>query len=236
MLYNEEAVRANIRNRDGKRVFYLGKGDQLTSSARDYLNRERIAIVPADQAKPTRYRLLSGGFAEEKPEHMTHLHGDVLVPKNHPRILFRGKMDTLESELILCQLVDSTLETTVGEILGLARQIIRCEVLEEPLKWDTLCGLTESEQRKRSHFPQDYYGQPHFMPSAADGMVIARLNRARCAAREAELSAVEAFSDREGNLTRQDIPLALNRMSSMLYLLMIQKKAKAFPFGEGGRA
>ena len=32
MLYNEEAVRANIRNRDGKRVFYLGKGDQLTSS------------------------------------------------------------------------------------------------------------------------------------------------------------------------------------------------------------
>ncbi|MDY3224669.1 MAG: hypothetical protein SOW84_02170 [Candidatus Faecousia sp.] len=95
MLYNEEAVRANIRNRDGKRVFYLGKGDQLTSSARDYLNRERIAIVPADQAKPTRYRLLSGGFAEEKPEHMTHLHGDVLVPKNHPRILFRGKMDTL---------------------------------------------------------------------------------------------------------------------------------------------
>lgn len=225
MLYNEEAVRANIRNRDGKRVFYLGKGDQLTSGARDWLHRERIAIVPADQAKPQRYRLLSGGFAEEKPEHLTHLHGDVLVPKNHPRILFRGKMDTLESELILCQLADSALETPVGEILGLARQIIRCEVLEEALKWDTLCGLTEAEQRKCSHFPQDYYGQPHFMPSAADGMVIARLNRARCAAREAELAAVEAFSDRDGNLIRQDIPQALNRMSSMLYLLMIQKKA-----------
>ena len=111
------------------------------------------------------------------------------------------------------------------EILGLARQIIRCEVLGQPLKWDTLCGLTEAEQRKRSHFPQEYYGQPHFMPSFEDGIVIARLNRARCAAREAELSAVEAFSDREGNLTRQDIPQTLNRMSSMLYLLMIQKKA-----------
>ena len=225
MLYSEEAVRANIRNRDGKRVFYLGKGDQLTSSARDWLQRERIAIVPADQAKPQHYRLLSGGFSEEKPEHLTHLHGDVLVPKTHPRIAFRGKMDTLESELILCQLADSTLESPVGEILGLARQMIRCEVLGEPLVWDTLCGLTEAEQRKRSHFPQKYYGQPHFMPSAADGMAIARLNRARCAAREAELAAVEAFSDREGNLTRQDIPQALNRMSSMLYLLMIQKKA-----------
>ena len=226
MLYNEEAVRANIRNRDGKRVYYLGKGDQLTSSARDWLRRERIEILPAEQAKPQRYCLLNGGYVEQKPEHMTHLYGDVLVPKTHPRILFRGKMDTLESELILCQLADKSLEAPVGEILGLARQIIRCEVLGEPLKWDTLCGLTESEQRKRSHFPQEYYGQPHFMPSFADGMVIARLNRARCAAREAELASVTAFADREGNITRQDIPQALNRMSSMLYLLMIQKKAK----------
>ena len=226
MLYSEEAVRANIRNRDGKRVFYLGKGDQLTSSARDWLRRERIEILPAEQAKPQRYCLLNGGYVEQKPEHMTHLYGDVLVPKTHPRILFRGKMDTLESELILCQLADKSLEGPVGEILGLARQIIRCEVLGEPLKWDTLCGLTESEQRKRSHFPQEYYGQPHFMPSFADGMVIARLNRARCAAREAELASVTAFADREGNITRQDIPQALNRMSSMLYLLMIQKKAK----------
>ncbi|MCI7638876.1 MAG: ATP-binding protein [Clostridiales bacterium] len=225
MLYDAEAVRANVRNRDGKRVYYLGKGDQLTSSARDWLCRERIEILPAEQAKPQRYRLLSGGYVEEKPEHMTHLNGDVLVPKTHPRILFRGKMDTLESELILCQLADKSLENPVGEILGLARQIIRCEVLGEPLKWDTLCGLTESEQRKRSHFPQEYYGQPHFMPSFSDGMVIARLNRARCAAREAELASVDAFSDREGNLTRLDIPQALNRMSSMLYLLMIQKKA-----------
>ena len=40
MLYNEEAVRANIRNREGKRIFYLGKGDQLTSAARDYLSRD----------------------------------------------------------------------------------------------------------------------------------------------------------------------------------------------------
>ena len=226
MLFHEEAVRANIRNRDGKRVFYLGRGDQLTSSARDYLSRERIEILPAEQAKPQRYCLLNGGYVEQKPEHMTHLYGDVLVPKTHPRILFRGKMDTLESELILCQLADKSLEGPVGEILGLARQIIRCEVLGEPLKWDTLCGLTESEQRKRSHFPQEYYGQPHFMPSFADGMVIARLNRARCAAREAELASVTAFADREGNITRQDIPQALNRMSSMLYLLMIQKKAK----------
>ena len=226
MLLDEQAVRANIRNRDGKRVYYLGKGDQLTSGARDYLSRERITILPAEQAKVERYRLLNGGFLEEKPEHMTHLNAQVLVPKNHSRILFRGKMDTLEAELILCQQADKALEKPVGEILALARQIIRCDVLEEPLQWDTLCGLTEQEQRRRSHFPQEYYGQPHFMPQAHDGPVIARLNRARCAAREAELSAVTAFSDREGNPTRVDLLRALNRMSSMLYILMVRKKAE----------
>lgn len=226
MLLDEQAVRANIRNRDGKRVYYLGKGDQLTSGARDYLSRERIAILPAEQAKVERYRLLNGGFLEEKPEHMTHLNAQVLVPKNHSRILFRGKMDTLEAELILCQQADKALEKPVGEILALARQIIRCDVLEEKLQWDTLCGLTEQEQRRHSHFPQEYYGQPHFMPQAQDGPVIARLNRARCAAREAELSAVTAFSDREGNPTRVDLLRALNRMSSMLYILMVRKKAE----------
>ena len=230
MLYGEEAVRANIRNREGKRVFYLGKGDQLTSAARDYLSRERIDIRPGEQAKPEQYRLLGGGFLTEKPEHMTHLNGEVLVRKDHPRICFRGKLDTLESVLILCQLADKRLEAPVGEILELARKIIRCEVLDEPLPGGTLCGLTEEEQRRRSHFPQDYYGQPHFMPSAADGGAIAWLNRARCAAREAELAAVTAFRDRDGNPTREDILRAMNRMSSMLYLLMIQQRADS-----GGR-
>lgn len=226
MLWDEQAVRANIRNRDGKRVYYLGKGDQLTSTARDFLRRERIEILPGSQARPERYRLLSGGYAEEKPEHMTHLNGEVLVLKTHPRIRFRGKMDTLEAELILCQLVPGAPEGALGEILDLSRKILRCDVLEEPLRQDTLCGLTQAEQRERSHMPQDYYGQPHFMPQASDGSVIAGLNRARCFAREAELAAVEAFSNREGNLIREDIPKALNRMSSMLYLLMIQEKAK----------
>ena len=68
MLYDETAARDNVRNRDGKRVFYLGKQDRLTPSARDWLNRERIEILPAEAAKPQRYRILGGGYTEEKPE------------------------------------------------------------------------------------------------------------------------------------------------------------------------
>lgn len=227
MLYSEKEVRENLRNREGKRVFYLGARDQLTSSARDYLTRERIEILPASQAAPERYRLLSGGFMEGKPEHMTHLNAQVLVPKTHPRIAFRGKLDSLEAELLLCGKDCPHLEKDLGEVLELARRIIRCDVLEEPLPDGKLCGLTEEELRKRSHFPQDFYGQPHFMPGIKDSREVLRLNRLRCAVREAEISAAAAFVTPEGSVTRPDILRAMNRMSSMVYILMIREKAAA---------
>ncbi len=226
MLYTETNVRDNLRNRNGQRVFYLGKGDQFTSGARDFLARERIPILPAEQARPEAFRLLNGGMVAEKPEHMTHLNGDVLVPKTHPRIRFRGKLDTLESWLIWCQSRLPDRKEELGQILSLSREILRCDVLDAPLQDVNLLDLTEEELRKRSHFPQDYYHQPHFMPGAAAGERILQLNLARCAAREAELAAVEAFSDREGNPTRVDILRAMNRINSALYLLMIQEKAK----------
>ena len=217
MLYDETAVRANIRNRDGKRVFYLRSEDTLTPLARDFLRQEHIEILPAQEAKPERYRLLAGGFAEEKPEHMTHLNGDMLVSKTHPRIRFRGMIDLLEAELLLCG-------QETNEILALARKLIRCDVMDEPVGEFTLYGLTADQQRQHSHFPQDHYGIPHFMPSFSDSPQVLRLNRCRSVCRQAELAAVDAFSDREGNLTRGDIVRALNRMSSMLYILMIRRK------------
>lgn len=226
MLYTAEMVRGNIRNRDGKRVFFLNKGDTLTPGARDWLSRERIEIRSGDSAKIEEYRLTNGAVLRQKPEQMTHLHSDVLVLKTHPRIAFRGAMDLLEAEIILCQLyVRDELRKDLGEILNLARMLIRCEVMGEPVPEGKLCGLTESEQRSRSHRPQEYYGQPHFMPEYTDGAEVLWLNRCRCAARSAELAAARAFIDADGNATRGDILRTLNRMSSMIYILMIQVKA-----------
>lgn len=226
MLYTEEMVRQNLRNRDGKRVFYLGKGDTLTPGARDWLTGERIEILPAESAKPDQYRLLNGAVLAEKPEQMTHLHGDVLVLKTHPRIRFRGAIDTLEAELLLCALrCGKKLSENIGQILALARMLIRCDVLDEPVPEGKLCGMTEQEIRSRSHRPQDYYAQAHFMPEVADGETILFLNRCRTAARAAELAAAAAFTDENSRATRVDILRALNRMSSMLYILMIQEKA-----------
>ena len=226
MLYDETAVKANIRNREGKRVFFLGSKDQLTPSARDWLQAQRIEILPASLAKITQYQQPNGNCIDEKPEHMTHLRGNILVPKTHPIIGFRGSMDTLQAEILLAQLVVAPpFQRKLEEILSLARNILRWDVMEEPANLPLLCGLTPQQLRSHSHRPQEYYGQAHFMPSHTDGEAILRLNRARCAARNAELAAVHAFCTEENACTRADIILALNRMSSMLYILMIQLKA-----------
>ena len=224
MLLDRRTVRDNIRNREGRRVFYLGKGDQLTSDARDYLNRERVEVLPAHLAKQERYRLLNGGFVEGKPEHMTHLNAQVLVPKTHPRIRFRGMMDTLEAEILLCQKqADPALQKQLQEVLTLARNIVRWDVLEEQAEETLLLGLTEQQLRQHSHRPQDFYGVPHFMPQADDPEIILRLNKVRCAVRSAELAAAEAFTTAEG-VTRPDLMRMLNRMSSAVYILMIREK------------
>ena len=65
MLYDRKAVQENLRNKDGKRVFYLGKGHQLTSDARDWLSQERIPILPAESAKPDGYRLQNGAVSRK---------------------------------------------------------------------------------------------------------------------------------------------------------------------------
>ena len=221
MLLSRENVRDNIRNREGKRVFYLGKEDLLTCEARDYLAEQRIEILPASEAKPQHYVLEDGTVLEEKPEHMTHLHGNVLVPKTHPRIAFRGAVDALEAELLIAVSMSGEPEK-LQEILAYTRKLIRWEVLGEPAESIHLLGLSQQEIRERSHRPEKFYGQPHFMPSGRESPLLLQINRARCAARHMELAAAAAFS--EGS--RPDLLQAANRLSSVLYLLMIELKSK----------
>ena len=58
------------------------------------------------------------------------------------------------------------------------------------------------------------------MPDFADGQTILKLNKIRTTVRATELAAQKAIPQ------RADILKALNRMSSMVYLLMIAEKAK----------
>ncbi len=230
-LYTEDAARANLRVRDGKRVFYLGSNDQLTPSARQWLEHERIAIIPAGKAKqPQTYTTLFGGELHEKPEHMTHLSGNTLVFKDHPRIAFRGALDTLEAEILLAQKTAAqdgyhTLPATLQEVLDFIRSLIPCDVLGKPVGEISFGGLQPEELREHSHYPQKYYQTPHFMPDYTMPQTMLSLNHLRTVVRQTELAAYAAFKTPDGAVSRGDIILALNRLSSYLWILMIRLKA-----------
>lgn len=223
MVYTEETVRACVRNRDGKRVFPLGADDRLTPAARDWLRSEGIPVVPALFGS---YTTLFGGEFSDKPEEMTHLHGNVLVPKTHPRIAFRGMLDALEAELLLCQSVSGQeLRQQLQQMLDFVRALVRADVLSEPVQDVTLCGMDAAALREHSHHPEKYYGQPHFLPDCEDGAALLHLNRLRTLVRQAELSCCHAFADADGLCTRPDLVQALNRLSSLCWILMIRLRA-----------
>ncbi|MBQ9968339.1 MAG: ATP-binding protein [Oscillospiraceae bacterium] len=224
-VFTTQGARENIRVKDGKRVFYLADGDHLTPSAAEWLKENDVQILPAKEAVVREYRTLDGGFVRKKPEHMTHLRADVLVRKDHPRIRFRGMIDALEAKLLLAaKEAQPQLRKQLDEILQAVRTLIRCDVMEQPVQIHTVCGLNEQELRQRSHYPQKFYDQPHFMPSADDSRMLLLLNEVRTMIRQTELAAYDAFHDRDGAVTREDILRLLNRLSSMLWILMIQMK------------
>ena len=222
MLYTQEAVKAAIRTQEGKRVFWLTEGDRLTPSAQDWLRQEKIEIVPRQEG----FSDLFGGQFQKKPEEMTHLTGNTLVLKTHPRIAFRGELDSLQAQVLLCALHIRIFEKELTEMLHYLRQILRCEVMDEPLEELSLLGLSQKELRAHSQYPQRVYGQGHFQPELAHGEAVLELNFLRTQIRKTELSCCRAFSDTEGRVTRKDLVQGLNRLSSACYILMIRCKAE----------
>ena len=58
-----------------------------------------------------------------------------------------------------------------------------------------------------------------------DGAAILAVNRLRTVVRQTELAAYAAFRDGDGNVARGDMILGLNRLSSLMWIMMIKLKA-----------
>ena len=167
---------------------------------------------------------------KKKPEHMTHLDHHTLVRKDHPRIRFRGMIDRIEAEILVCQYhavqcghVDLTMD--LQEMLEFVRNLIPCDVLGKPVGEIRLCGYSADDLREHSHYPEKYYGQPHFMAAVTDDPAVLFVNRLRTIVRQAELAGYEAFKNYDGTVKRPDIILAMNRLSSLCWIMMIKLKA-----------
>lgn len=184
-----------------------------------------------------KYITLFGAKLYEKPEYMTHLRGNVLVFKDHPVIALRGKIDSLESSILEVQLLASKknkkkLVEDLEEVISLIRSLIRCEVTGEPVKEFKLQGLTKQDLREQSHHPSKYFGISHFLPNYSMGEIVVFLNKLRTQVRETELAAFQAFKGQYGEVKRDDIIQALNRLSSLFWIMMFKEMAGKYDIGK----
>ena len=195
---------------------------RLTPAARQYLTDLRLF---RHQASPER-AASAVQAGEKKPEHMTHLNGRELVCKTHPHILLRGKLDTLECEILVLQ-VSCTGEwrNRLEDALKLVRLVMASEVRDIPMPEWTLDGMDAENVHRCSHHPEQFGFAGHILPSAEQGLFAAQLNRLRALTRETELAAVQAFWDGQG-LAHEDCVLALNRLSSYFYVLQLRAASR----------
>jgi len=264
-VLTEIDIRNELKKMGPVNKFVVSPGTILTPAARSYLNENKIEIIVADDTKkeesanakakdeveskkgaedgaggsPGRYEVLVSNIkTNEKPEGFTHLYGNKLVPKIHPRVKLRGKIDSLEAFIIRAQvLADKNkvkkLAEDLEEILKTVRQLMRAEVLSERVEDLSILGFKEDEIRRISHNPKGSIGVEHFIPDYKMGELMAELNLIRTQIREVELAACEAFFDPNEGFIREDIIKALNRLSSAVYIMMCWLRAGRYNKSEG---
>mgnify|MGYP004417325255 CR=1 FL=1 len=196
----------------------------------------QCTAAPANETaacdKPKYVDEVTGAYYYEKPEHMTQLSGNLLVAKDDKRIVFRGKLDALEALFVLNQTTllemgeSQSIIDDLEDVLGSIREMMRCDVLDEPFTRETIIGLTHAELREHSHHPVKYYNVKQMvLPSYKLGRTYALLNQMRTAVRETEVAAAAAFHNGK-TYDRSDIIEELNRMSSAMHILMCKQLAR----------
>ncbi len=230
-------------SRDRSDRYYVPEGTILTPSAMDFVRENGIELcsgpecgggsmsrtpIPMHNGKPVFRDYATGQELTQKPEGMTHLRGNLLVPKTHPQIAFRGKLDTLMAQIMGVQvLADGEGETKVvsdlEELVLFCQSILAAEVKDEPLGPIHIMGMDSARIRHDSQQVKKVFGIDHPIPNYRMGKICVALNRLRAQIREVELSAARAFDCGQCACSRPDIIEGLNRMSSCVYIIQCRK-------------
>ncbi|GAA0179868.1 ethanolamine corrinoid cobalamin adenosyltransferase [Clostridium sediminicola] len=241
-VLTESKIRAALRNKKIKE-YKVNSQDIITPAARTFLKDNNIKLVVLNQNERDnlkavdnkvitenkgmipRFENIQGGYFEKKPEYMTQIKGNKLVCKDHPIVILRGKLDSMQAKILEVQVLcnkngKDTLVKDLEECLGYVRNIMRAEVLSEDLESFSLLGMSDEEIREVSHNPQKYFNRGHIFPSYKMGEYVIKLNSLRSAIREVEICAIKAFKNIDGEISRLDIIRSLNRLSSLFYVMM----------------
>ncbi len=223
----EEDIRARNVHAGGNLV--LGAGERLTPSATEYAMQQRISVTYG-AAAPTANTAGAAAPAFD-PEcgstqcgismEMTLLDKGVEVPKNHPSIVMRGKLDTLLSYVVLVQTQfdpkdrkPAFLKQCLNDLQEWVMLTLKGEVTGETVVPAGMGGMDVATLHVVSREPKKYLGLDHMAAHGSMGGNVALLNWLRALVRETELVAVNCSQN-------ADVLCSLNRLSSAVYVLML---------------
>ena len=244
----EQEIRLLLKKDSSIRSLNVPKGTLVTPSAMEFLNMNSITLnftegeektslpeAPPPSEMPVEYISPTGEKLSTKPEELTHLYGYQLTEKDNPIIIFRGKLDRLCAMILEAQLLGYEKENRayvddLQEIMAFVRSLLPAEYKGIPVEEFRVLGLSSRDLRERSHNPEKYFGRKHIFMHHSMGALCLRLNLIRTMVRETELAAVTAFRDpaNPSNCLRKDIVKALNRLSSLFYILIYKYLPKDF--------
>ncbi|GGE61107.1 ethanolamine utilization cobalamin adenosyltransferase [Streptosporangium jomthongense] len=191
---------------------------------------QKASVHPLTSAnkRPGNACALCNSQVEKKTQLLTLLDGEKLVPKTHPRIALRGKLDTLISQTVWVQTQFAAnfekypaLQHALADLRSFMGNLLRSEVTGDAQPEISMGDLADETIHRISHNPLKYLGHDHIVPELKHGPNVSLINVLRAIAREAEVEACRTFQTDSFDITRPDIVQGLNRLSSALYVLML---------------
>lgn len=237
-LLAERKIRTRYIDDEGR--VYLSEGglgsqaqSQAQAHSQTHAQRQteqkvtRVHPLTSGNTQPANNCAVCSSHVDKKPELLTLLDDKELVPKTHPRIRLRGKLDTLIAQTVVVQTQFDPakkyplLHKLLADLRSYIGNILRCEVTGETLLPLGMGKFDDDVIHRISHQPLKYLGHDHILPEQGHGPNVAQLNLLRALVREVELEACSTFIDDTYKLTREDIVQGLNRLSSAFYVLML---------------
>lgn len=251
MIVTEAELREQVRRPVQGASVRIAPGARLSPAAADFVAQWALVVEEAPPGVverdagagnrrpewdvPSRFPVVSGEVplctacgspVHDKSDGQTQLNAAHYTAKTHPRIVLRGRMDSLHALVLMAQqqALSAGRTETAGSLATLAaycRELLSAEYNERPVGEAAVDGLDLEEIRRATHDPKGVLGIDHLTIDGSASMLQQFLNVLRTQSREVEIVAFEAFPSPH-HPYGASICHALNRFSSIVYFLQLR--------------
>lgn len=187
------------------------------------------AVFPVRLSGPIPTCTTCGSEVRSKPSAITQLNAGHFAPKTHPRIIFRGKVDSLLATVMMAEnraiaAGERELVLHLATLAAYCRELTAAEYNEREAAELRLRGECADDIHRVTHDPVGALGIEHLTIDGASTELQHWLNLCRTQTRELEVVAEQTFESAH-HPYGVSICHATNRLSSAFYALQLRLEA-----------